>query len=917
MKDCLENEYDLFVQSVQKIKKVKKNMKKYLKIFGIIVIVIILAMIILPVAFKGKIIQLAKVQANAHLNAVVEFDEHVKLSLIKSFPQFYLELDELIVANKTPFEGDTLANIGSLAVKLNLVEVLKGKLEVKAFYLDKAFIYLHVLNDTVNYTANWDILFPSEPSDEDEIQTEEDVVSLPVKDIKVSNSYFIYEDELYEIFLDLKDLSLEGQGDFSEEIFDLATKVHARETDFVFEGVKYLSKVNTDLDAIFGLDFTTWTYTFKENLLKLNDFELRFDGFFTMPESDIDMDFTFEAPSTDFKNLVSLLPVIYSKDFEKLTAEGEVNFNGQVKGIYGAESSPAFDVNLGVNKGRFKYPDLPTAVNNVFIDLHIDNPDGIADHTVINMKSIHFEMDKEPFDASILLKTPESDPYMDASIHGKIDLSQIKDLVKLEEKTQLQGIVNTDLKLRGHLSSIENENYDKFYASGNIIFAALKYYSDEFNKMLEVPQLHLEFSPAYVDLKEMYLLVDNSDLQARGRLTNFIPYFFDKGVLVGKLNLNSNYLNLNTLLQNDNINTASDNTAESSSELSAYILPENMDFSMDAKFNKLIYDQMDLDDVFCKLKLKDSKLNIENLRANMLEGEIVANGFYETSNPEEPGMKFILSIKELNIKKTHNSFLAVQKFAPIAQFINGGVGGELRIESKLDENMKPHWESLFSKGKLIINKMALQEFVPVTMLANTLQMDKYKHLEVKNIRPSYKIENGKFFLDSTDFKVDKTKFNVRGWNSLDKSMEYTLKLDIPAEEFKTKSTTVLSQVGLSNAKLPLGETIPMNAYVTGTIDKPKVKITPLDAKSTVKEVVREKAKEEIDKQKEILEQKAQEELDKQKEILEEKAKQEADRLKQEAEKKRKEVEQKAREAAEKKKKELEEEAKKKLKGIFK
>ncbi|MBT3303642.1 MAG: AsmA family protein [Bacteroidetes bacterium] len=898
-------------------------MKRILKISGIVILLLIAAIIVLPFVFKGKIIQIAKEQANANLHAVVDFDEDIKLNLIKSFPKFYLEIRDLTVANKVPFEGDTIANIGSLAVKLNLMEAIKGKLEVKALYLDEARIYLHVLNDTVKYTGNWDIMIPSEETDEDEAEeeTDEAAVSLPVKDLKITNSYFVYQDDLYDMLIDLKDLNLEGKGDFSQEVFDLTTIASVKQTDFAYGGIKYLSKVNTTLDAIFGLDLNTYTYTFKENSLKLNDFELNFDGFMIMPESDIDLDITFEAPSTEFKNLISLIPVVYAKDFEGLSASGDVNFNGKLKGVYGGESIPAFNINLGINKGMFKYPDLPAAINNVFIDLQIDNPDGIIDHTVVNLKKMHVELDKEPFDASVLLKTPESDPYISASINGKIDLSQIKNIVNLDEQTQLQGIVHSDLKLKGHMSDIENERYENFYASGNVIFVALKYFSEDFNKMLEVPQLHLEFSPEFVDLKELYLLVDNSDIEAKGKLTNFIPYLFSDGVLAGNLMINSNYLNLNTLLKSDEKETKGEGSDEgevsdSSNGMTAVILPDNIEFVMNASFGTLIYDNIDLDNVLCKLILKESKLEIINLRAGILGGEIIANGFYETINPDKPKMKFKLKIDELNVKQTHQAFAVVQKFAPIAKFIEGGLGGELDIESELGEDLKPLWESLFSKGKLVINQMKVQEFAPVNMLANTLQMEKYKNLEIKNVRPSYKIQNGKFYLDSTDFKVDKTKFNVKGWNSLDKKMDYVLKIDIPAEEFKSKSTSILAQYGLSNVNLPIGETIKVGANITGSIDKPKVKITTVDAKNTVKDAVKKKVTEVVDQQKEALEKRLLEEKEKQQKMLEEKARQETERLKQEAEKKRKELEEKARLEAEKKKKQLEEEARKKLKKIF-
>ena len=62
-------------------------MKTFLKIFGIIIVIIIAAAILLPIIFKGKIVEIAKTEINKSVNAKVDFADF-SLSLIKSFPNF-------------------------------------------------------------------------------------------------------------------------------------------------------------------------------------------------------------------------------------------------------------------------------------------------------------------------------------------------------------------------------------------------------------------------------------------------------------------------------------------------------------------------------------------------------------------------------------------------------------------------------------------------------------------------------------------------------------------------------------------------------------------------------------------------------------------------------------------------------------
>jgi hypothetical protein len=61
------------------------RMKKFLKISGITFLVLILALIALPFLFKGKIISMAREEANKNLNATVNFSDDIGINIFSSF----------------------------------------------------------------------------------------------------------------------------------------------------------------------------------------------------------------------------------------------------------------------------------------------------------------------------------------------------------------------------------------------------------------------------------------------------------------------------------------------------------------------------------------------------------------------------------------------------------------------------------------------------------------------------------------------------------------------------------------------------------------------------------------------------------------------------------------------------------------
>ncbi len=82
-------------------------MKKFIKIVSIIILCFLVVILVLPFAFQGKILKMAKDQINSSLNAKADFDK-LSLSFLRYFPNATVGLKKLYVAGINEFEGDTL-----------------------------------------------------------------------------------------------------------------------------------------------------------------------------------------------------------------------------------------------------------------------------------------------------------------------------------------------------------------------------------------------------------------------------------------------------------------------------------------------------------------------------------------------------------------------------------------------------------------------------------------------------------------------------------------------------------------------------------------------------------------------------------------------------------------------------------------
>ncbi|HNW98025.1 MAG TPA: AsmA-like C-terminal region-containing protein [Bacteroidales bacterium] len=860
--------------------------KKILKITSIVIAVIIIAAIVLPFAFKSKIEAKLKDEINKSVNAKVDWKDY-SLGLFRNFPNFNLSLDELTVIGVDSFATDTLANIKSLNITVDLMSVINGSTyKIKKINLDEPNLLLKILKSG---KANWDIAKPSETTDTTATEQPSDF-KLALQKLSITKGNIIYDDQSTDMRIEAKNVNSSIKGDMTADVTSLSTKSTIEFLTFAYGGMNYLNKVNTEATADIEADLKNSKYTFKENEFRLNQLFLGLDGFISMPSDDIDMDLKLNAKKTEFKNFLSLLPALYAKDFDNIDTKGKLALDGYVKGTYNDKKMPSFAVNIQVDDGMYKYPDLPKAVTNINIKTSITNTTSDIDNTVIDISKFHFEMGSNPVDIKMNIKTPVSDPQINGTIKGKINLAEVKDFYPLEKDQQMNGTINTDVTLNGKLSSIENKKYEDFKATGQVSINGLTYKSNDFAQGITINDMKLLFSPQYVELASCSMIIGKSDLKATGRIDNLLSYFLKNDILKGTFTSSSKLMDLNEFMQPSQTATTAQKT-DTASTMSVIEIPANIDFVANATFGKVLYDNMEMTNVVGVLKIKDQQVNLENLKMNMLDGQLTMSGYYSTKNPKQPEINFNLDINQFDIAKTSKTFLVVQKLAPVANACSGKFSTKMNMTTSLDGKMTPVIKTMSGKGLLNTSSITVQGFGPLTKLGEALKIEKFKKLILDKVNLSFSFADGKIFVEPFDFTYGQSKGKISGSNSFDQTIDYVMNLEIPKSEFGGAANGVLnnltSKANSKGANVTVGDVVKVDAIIGGTITKPTIS---LGLKGTMNEAIddlKDKAKTEIDNKKKEAEDKVKAEADKQKQAAEDKAKAVQDSLKKAAEEKAK------------------------------
>ena len=521
-------------------------MKLIAKILGGLVFLVLILLVLVPVIFKDNLVQLVKDEANKNLNATVNFGDF-DLSIFSNFPNLTFTINDVEVAGIEDFEGVKLAKIGTLSTTLDVMNVVTGsQISINSISVENADFYIKVLETG---KANYD---EAKPSEETEEATPEEEgggdFKMALKEYSLKNVNFVYDDALYAFFMEMRSFNHTGKGDFTLDVFLLETKSTIEQFTMKYENLAYLKNTKVDLDMNLEMDLTNFKFTFKENELMLNQLALNFDGWLAMPADDIDMDLTFGAPNNTFKSILSLVPAVYSKDFEGIETSGNFTLAGMVKGTYNEVKMPAFNMDLKVNNARFNYPDLPKSAENINIDLLIDNKDGVDDNTVIDLRKFHVELGDNPIDFSMYLIKPVSDPDFKAKIQSQVNFESLAEVIPLDEGMRFSGTITADASFAGKMSALENEQYDQFNATGKMILTGFEYVDPTLDYPINIKSAYLDFSPQKIDLSNFEMLLGRSDIKLNGTVSNFLPYYLHEQTLYGTLDLASTLIDSDELM---------------------------------------------------------------------------------------------------------------------------------------------------------------------------------------------------------------------------------------------------------------------------------------------------------------------------------------------------------------------------------
>ncbi len=511
------------------------------------------------------------------------------------------------------------------------------------------------------------------------------------------------------------------------------------------------------------------------------------------------------STSVNLSELKQLIPI------DSLDFAGLLELNLDVNGNYapGKKLFPKTTLNVNLSNGNVLTKYYPHPIDRINMVVAVNNTTGKLADTKITFEPISFRFEGNPFEIKATVSNPDNLSYNIVS-KGSLDLGKIYK-VFARKGMELNGFIETDLKLKGTQSDALAGKIDKLYNSGKLTIKNISFTSEYLPKPFMLKTGVFRFEQDKVWFEKFDGRYGASDIMMDGKLSNVVNYVLsEKQTLKGSFNFNSDYLLVDEFIPGTNQSSAKDagsrmqdkgsQVTNSGSGSGVIIIPDNLEVGLKANLKKVGYAKLEIHDLKAAVEVKKGMLLLKDMNFELIGCKVDMDATYGSLGSEKAFFDFHVVAKDFDIKRAYNEVEMFRNISTSAGKCEGVVSLDYNLKGKLDAGMNPVYPSLEGGGVLSLSKIKVMGLKLFTDMSKNLEKEKIKNPNLTKVDLKTSIKNNVITLEKTKMKIAGFRLKIAGESSFDGNINIKARLGLP----------------------PLG-IFGINMRILGTMDEPKFK----------------------------------------------------------------------------------------------
>jgi AsmA protein len=478
------------------------------------------------------------------------------------------------------------------------------------------------------------------------------------------------------------------------------------------------------------------------------------------------------------------------------------SFNADIKsrGVWNLakQELPIIKGVLQLQKGKIKTPWYPQAIQNISMATSMECNTGKMEDARLLLQPVSFVFEEQPFELQASLEN-FNDLVYDLQAKGVLDLGKIYQVFRIKEYN-VSGRLDADLHLKGTQADASAGRVEKLSNMGTLKMQQVYFSSVDFPYPFEIPSGTLEVENEKAWLRNTTLRYNANDFLLNGYAAGFAGYYLQNKPLTLRLTTNGRNLVVNDFMPV--ANTLEDSAAAQPTATGVVMLPGNIDFVLQSRFDNIQYNQNSIKAFSGTLQLRDSKLDMQQTKFSVAGAKVNMDGSYAPVNNDSARFSIHLKADSFDIKRAYNEVPLFRELASSAAYASGLVSVDYQLKGALNKEMMPVYPSIAGGGEVKLEEVQVKGMKLFGAVSKATGKDSVNNPKLKAVVVRSTIANNIISIERTKMKVFGFRPRLEGKVSLDGDLWLKFRLGLP----------------------PFGIIgIPMT--VTGTSENPKVRMS--------------------------------------------------------------------------------------------
>ncbi|MEW5924885.1 MAG: AsmA family protein [Candidatus Zixiibacteriota bacterium] len=736
-------------------------------------------------------------------------------------------LENIKIANPENFEEKYFLDAKALDVKLQFWPLLKKQVMVDRLILVEPQINLRKLESgATNYQFGVvDSLAPEAVKEKLPEESKLAVSAVSFENLAIKDGRLSYVDDSSKMKIIASGLKLESKVKTPQpSVFQSSGEIEIGSLAVEMDTVAYPEMaVKCDYDA---------TFNGNEDRVSLNDAKVRINDVALTLGAEVPnfselnkAELKVNSEKTKISSLLKLLPDEYKALLEGYNIDGDLVLDADV--IYDEKTADTLSYS-----GNMILSDMAITMTKYPGNLAVKS--GKAgfkkDYAEIELSEASFE--NNPFKLSCKVNDFEK-PVVSGDVSGRVDLVTVNGYLPKTGNPKLAGDMSFDLKFSGPVDQLSQVKL-----AGDLNLDKASYTAETLPEPIETMNLKAKINDRNVIIDNMYVQFPSSDVSMKGELADAFPYFIPGSGEDAKkpfltFEMSSKRFNTDKLFP-EAVPGEGQNLAELPLDSLPPIILPDIDGKGTAKFDTLIYTNVEFTNITSDVVIKDRVINANNANGNVYTGKVKGQAAVDLNDFNNPVYTGTYEASQIEV----NDFLT--RFTKFGGHLFGKVNmnGDFKATGWEPEDLI---KTLTLDGSALFNEAKLVNFDVIQKMAQSFNFSSVKEETIRDLASSFKVRDGRVIFDALKFFNNMGDWNIIGSVGFDGSLDYSgevLLTENMTSELMAKSDMVAGMASLLKDKK--SGRVKVGFKLGGTYSNPKPTLDLSPAKEQLEDKLKNK-----------------------------------------------------------------------------